>query len=77
MRRMAPATIAEKQAEAQLEQFVLQGQSASCRARAAADLIEQATSAPGLFAFGELLDLDNIKEVRNISAFPTKLSNLI
>mmetsp|Transcript_32846 Transcript_32846/g.52633 ORF Transcript_32846/g.52633 Transcript_32846/m.52633 type:complete len:260 (-) Transcript_32846:76-855(-) len=45
--------------DAHLEQFVEQGKSAA--GRAAADLIQQATSAPGLFAFGELLDLDNVK----------------
>lgn len=51
--------------EALLEQFVEQGK--TCRGRAAADLIEEATSAPGLFAFGELLDLDGVKEVRDRS----------
>ena len=49
-------------ADALLEQFVEQGKSVS--GRATAELIEQATSAPGLFALGEPLDLDSVKQVR-------------
>ena len=45
--------------DALVEQFVAQGEGAT--GRAAADLVEQATSAPGLFAFGELLDLEGIR----------------
>jgi hypothetical protein len=56
--------------DAHLEQFVEQGKSAA--GRAAADLIQQATSAPGLFAFGELLDLDNVKAVRGDHALNLK-----
>ena len=44
--------------DALVEQFVAQGEGAT--GRAAADFVEQATSAPGLFAFGELLDLEGI-----------------
>ena len=67
-------------ADALLEQFVEQGKSVS--GRAAAELIEQATSAPGLFAFGELLDLDSVKQVRGgrknkkpLPCFPLPFSN--
>lgn len=56
--KMATAT------DALLEQFISAFQNSRARGRAAAELIEQATSAPGLFAFGELLDLDSVKEVR-------------
>ena len=34
------------------------------RGRAAASIIADATGTPGLFAFGELLDLPHIKEAR-------------
>lgn len=44
-----------------LEAFLLLAKSA--RGRAAAELVREATSAPGLFVFGELLDMPNIKEV--------------
>jgi COP9 signalosome complex subunit 7 len=44
-----------------LEPFLLLAKSA--RGKAAADLIRRATSEPGLFVFGELLDAPGIKEV--------------
>lgn len=44
-----------------LEPFLLLAKSA--RGASAAKLIEQSTSAPGVFVFGELLDLPSIKEV--------------
>ena len=34
------------------------------RGRAAVAIIADATAAPGLFAFGELLDVPNVKEAR-------------
>jgi hypothetical protein len=36
----------------------------SARGLAAASVIAEATAAPGLFAFGELLDMPHIQEVR-------------
>jgi COP9 signalosome complex subunit 7 len=47
--------------EAQIEQFLREG--AGATGRAAADLVERAVSAPGLFAFGELLDLDGVQRL--------------
>lgn len=44
-----------------LEPFLLMSKSA--KGAAAAKLIENATSAPGVFVFAELLDLPNIQEV--------------
>lgn len=48
--------------EAKLEAFCIMAKSS--RGRAAAGLVQEATSAPGLFVFGELLDMPNIKEVK-------------
>jgi COP9 signalosome complex subunit 7 len=47
---------------AKLEPFLLMSKSA--KGAAAAKLIQDATSAPGVFVFAELLDLPNIQEVR-------------
>jgi COP9 signalosome complex subunit 7 len=44
-----------------LEQFVLLAKSA--KGAAAMELIRQVLAAPGVFVFGELLDMPNIKEV--------------
>ena len=44
-----------------LEPFLLMSKSA--KGAAAAKLIQDATSAPGVFVFAELLDLPNIQEV--------------
>lgn len=44
-----------------LEQFVLLSKSA--KGAAAVELIKQALEAPGVYVFGELLDMPNIKEV--------------
>lgn len=53
---------------AKLEPFLLISKSA--KAAAAAKLIRDATSAPGVFVFAELLELPNIQEVhRDLSAF--------
>lgn len=45
-----------------LEPFLLLAKSA--RGASAAKLVEQATAAPGVYVFGELLDLPYIQEVR-------------
>jgi len=44
-----------------LEPFLLLGKGA--RGAAAAQLVQQVTEAPNVFVFGELLQLDGIKEV--------------
>jgi len=46
---------------AKLEPFLLMGKSA--RGAAAAKLIQDATSAPGVFVFAELLELPSIQEL--------------
>ena len=46
---------------AKLEPFLLMSKSA--KGAAAAKLVQDATSAPGVFVFAELLDLPNIQEV--------------
>ena len=46
---------------ARLEPYLLMGK--SMKGAAAAKLIQDATSAPGVFVFGELLQLPNIQEV--------------
>jgi COP9 signalosome complex subunit 7 len=46
---------------ARLEPFLLMSKSA--KGAAAAKLIQDATSAPGVFVFSELLDLPNVREV--------------
>lgn len=49
-------------AAAKLEPFLLMSKSA--KGAAAAKLIQDATSAPGVFVFAELLDMPSIQEVR-------------
>lgn len=46
-----------------LEGFCLLAKSA--RGRAAVQIIQEATAAPGLFAFGELLDMPNVQQLKN------------
>jgi len=46
---------------AKLEPFLLMGK--SLKGAAAAKLIQDATTAPGVFVFAELLELPNIQEV--------------
>jgi hypothetical protein len=46
---------------AKLEPFLLMSKSA--KGAAAAKLVQDATAAPGLFVFAQLLELPNIKEV--------------
>jgi len=48
---------------AKLESFLLMAKSA--KGAAAARLVEDATSAPGVFVFSELLELTNIQEVQS------------
>ena len=48
-----------------LEQFVLLSKTA--KGAAAAELVKQATEAPGVYVFGELIDMPNIKEVGLLS----------
>jgi len=50
---------------AKLEPFLLLSKNA--RGRAAADLVQKATAEPGVFAFGELLEIPGIKQVMRIS----------
>ena len=47
----------------QLEQYVLLAKSAI--GAAAVELIKQCLEAPGVYVFGELLDMANIQEVRS------------
>lgn len=51
---------------ARLEPFILISKSA--KGAAAAKLIQDATSAPGVFIFAELLELPNIQEARPVVA---------
>lgn len=52
---------AQMESDAKIEQFVLLA--GSTRGLALVELIKRATSEPGLFAFGELIDLPAIQEV--------------
>lgn len=55
----------EKSSSNPLEQFVLLAKTA--KGAAALELVKQALEAPGVYVFGELLDMPNVKEVsRNI-----------
>ena len=47
-----------------MEQYLLLAKRA--KGRALVDLIQKATAEPGTFAFAELLDLPNVKDVRPI-----------
>ena len=60
---------------AKLEPFLLMSKSA--KGAAAAKLIENATSAPGVFVFAELLELPNIQEVRVHDLVPVSVLMLI
>ena len=51
------------ESDSKIQQYLLLGKSA--RGRALCELINKATAEPGLFAFGELLDVPNIAEVGN------------
>lgn len=56
--------------EAKIEQYCLLAKGA--KGKAVAELMRKATAEPGLFAFGELLDMPHVKEV----IFDCKLINL-
>lgn len=45
-----------------MEQYLLLAKQA--KGRALVDLIQKVTAEPGIFAFAELLDLPNVKQVR-------------
>ena len=47
-----------------MEQYLLLAKRA--KGRALVDLIQKATAEPGLFAFAELLDVPNVKEVSTL-----------
>jgi hypothetical protein len=47
------------------QQFLILGKSA--RGRALAELINRATAEPGIFTFGELLNLPNVQEVCSLN----------
>lgn len=49
-----------------LEQFVLLAK--STKGPACAELIKQALEAPGVYVFGELLEMQNVKEVNTLAA---------
>ena len=51
-------------AASKIETFLLLAKGA--KGAAAAKLIENATSAPGVFNFGELLELPNVQEVSSV-----------
>lgn len=56
----SPTAIAQS---SQLEQYLLLAKTA--KGAAAAELIKQVTEAPGVYVFGELLDMPNIQELAN------------
>lgn len=58
-------------AASKLEPFVLM--SKSTKGAAAAKLIADATGAPGIFVFGELLEMPNIQEVCKLPELPGML----
>ena len=47
-----------------MEQYLLLAK--GTKGRALVDLIQKVTAEPGIFAFAELLDLSNIKEVSHV-----------
>ena len=53
--------MSEKSSTSPLEQFVLLAKTA--KGAAAVGLIKQVLEAPGVYVFGELLDMPNIQEV--------------
>lgn len=54
--------------EAKLQSFLLLAKSA--RGHAVVDLLSKAEAEPGIFAYGELLDMPNVAEVRQPAAQP-------
>jgi COP9 signalosome complex subunit 7 len=59
---------------ARLEPFLLMGKSA--KGAAAAKLVQDATASPGVFVFGELLELEGVQELQR-SENHTKVYELI
>ena len=59
---------------ARLEPFLLMGKGA--KGAAAAKLVQDATSAPGVFVFGELLELDGVKGLETSHANVYELISL-
>lgn len=53
--------------QALLEQYLLLAKSA--KGAAAVELIKQVLVAPGIYVFGELLDMPNIQEVSNLEIY--------
>lgn len=58
-----------------LEQFILLAKGTSGSALTA--LISQVLEAPGVYVFGELLELANVQEVRAVSNFSVFVLNLL
>ena len=63
------------ESEAQLEQFCILAK--STKGRAIADFIQKATSQPGIFTFGELLDVPSVKEVCILYCRPSELQLIL
>lgn len=63
MDREEPSSLLSFSSNQSLEQFVLLAKGA--KGFACAELIKQVLEAPGVHVFGELLEMPNIKEVRN------------
>lgn len=61
-------------ADAKIQQFVILAKGS--RGRGLCDLISRATAEPGLFAFGELLELPNVQELQNEAAEHFNLLNI-
>ena len=60
--------------ETRLEDLVERGRSAT--GKAAADLVDEATAAPGVLVFGELLDLDGVRALASDPVLAGKLALL-
>jgi COP9 signalosome complex subunit 7 len=60
--------------ETRLEDLVERGRSAT--GKAAADLVDEATAAPGVLVFGELLDLDGVRALASDPVLAGKLAVL-
>lgn len=67
MDREEPSPLLSFSTNRPLEQFLLLAKGA--KGSACAELIKQVLEAPGVHVFGELLEMPNIKEVRNYNIF--------
>lgn len=63
--------VVEKNSANPLEQFVLLAKSA--KGAACTELVKQVLEAPGVYVFGELLDMPNIAEVSIVRYMPYTL----